>query len=281
MHRLIVPVALTTPTSRTPAQQFILRASNLSSGTIAKAERHHPPTRLHSGRPPTAPYHLRQSGGGDRTRPRRFQPVSVRPHHRPGLPHTISGIFSTSNIASAVAGQDYTAVRTTWTIGAGARATRVGVPILSDNIQEGRERFRATASITSGNATFTDGTRVATATGLIDNRVAGVTLAVSDFTVANRGDTANVRVFKTGTTTETIYYTASTYGTDSAVAGEEYNRINNLPQSIAPNATFDTFPITTLVPTEDKGITNFGVRIGSPRGATISDATGIVTYLLT
>ena len=277
VHRLIVPVALTTPTSRTPAQQFILRASNLSSGTIAKADG---TIRLpaYTPAPQTLPRVTFASAGAV---------IEPGPGGQSNAVFTftldraadanIGGSFSTSDINSAVANQDYRPAIGIWSIGAGSRSTRVLVPILADTIAEGRERFRATATLTTRNARFADGTLTATATGLIDDRPAGVTIAVQDLTVPSRGGTAVVRVTKTGTTTQNVYFTADTVDIQSAQPGVDYEPLANSRRAVQATRTSDSIPITIPTPTDDQPQETFRVRITNPRNATISRSSALIT----
>ena len=274
---LTIPVPLITPTSTTPVQTFRVRVSNLSSGRIAKADgivtlpAYTPapralPVVTFSNRGAV----IEPGAGGTNNSEFVFLLNQVSST-------SVSGVFQTSDINSAVAGRDYTATRVRWRIAPGSRGTTIRVPILHDLIDEGRERFRATATIDSGNANFPDGTRTATATGLIDNRAAAVALAVDDVSVTVRGANINVPVRKIGTTTQNVSFQLSTYDTNSATAGEDYLAVSNQTGIIRPDATSTTVLIRTLRPRVSQGIEDFGVRLSNPQGAVITDSTARIT----
>ena len=272
-----VTVPLITPTSTTPRQTFRVRISNISSGaTIAKADgivtlpAYTPAPRAL----PTVTFSNRgavtEPGAGATN-----NSVFVLSLNQVS-PTAVTGVFQTSDINSAVAGRDYTATRTRWRIGAGSRSTTINVPILYDVITEGRERFRATATIDSGNANFADGTRLNTATGLIDNRVAQVSLSIPDQTASRIGQNL-LRVNKSGDTQERVNYSASTFSRNSAVAGTDYDRLTGYRGSIAPLAGFGSFPFNVLLPAQARGITNLGIRLSDPRHAVIADGIANIT----
>ena len=276
VNRLEVPVSLITPTTRTPRQTFILRASNLSAGTIEQADgtitlpAYTPAVR----RVPEVVFAnagaVIEPGPGSSSNSVFTFTISE------AFNQAISGSFRTQNINSAVAGTDYTATTATWTIGEGSRSTRVLVPILNDNVSEGRERFRAIAGIDSGNARFDNGELTDTATGLIDDRPADVSISVGDVTAMERGGMVAVPVTRTGVSTQAVNFRAETFSTDSATAGEDYVPLRSWNGVILANRNVSFVDVRTLL-RGAQGIEHFGVRLSNPRNAVIDDGVARVT----
>ena len=275
---LTVPIALATPTSRVPIQRFILRASNLSSGTINKADG---TITLPAYNPPVVrvpEVSISNDGAVSEPGPGQTAKSVFTIKLNEVATENISGTFWTEYINSAVADVDYGSISPRqplrWSIGRGSISTKVEVNILPDTVQEGRERFRGRIALDRGvNARITDDS----ASGVIDNRAAGVSLSVADFTASERGGRIRVPVTKSGTTNERVFFEAETYDTNSATDGEDYRGISRWRAAIQPDRSSVDIPIDTLL-RGAQGIENFGLRITNPEGgATIDDGNALIT----
>ena len=276
-----VPIDIIRPTGRVSRGQFILRASQLSVGTLTKADG---TITLPAYEPvvQTTPYISLSSG--QQTEPSsgtvnmEFTVTASKVWSQ-----DISGSFITRS-GTALPGSDYgiagstRQVSGTWTIPVGQRTTTINIPILADTVEDINETFTVRIAIDTGNARFRQNQTSLTATGTIINRRQYTSsLSVGDITATERGGFVEVPVTRTGSTAQSITFQANTVPTGSAAAGLDYTATNFRSAVIVQGRTSTTLRVPTLLrgaqPEE-----NFGVRIHSPSsGVSISDDRGIVT----
>ena len=279
-----IAIDIIRPTGRVSSATFILRAGSPSPGlTIGRSDGR---ITLPAYEPVVRTLPFVEMGSGSQTEPVAGATTLMNFTIRLSRAWTsrVEGRFYTANITATArrpgqtSGGDYQSVNTGWSIPVGQTSTVVRVPIYADTQNEVNETFRANLTISSGNARFRTGRGILTATGTIRNRAqATSTISVGDITAVERGGNVQVPVTRTGSTSQSIQFEASTYSTGSATAGQDYDGLNNRRGIFSAGRSAGSI----TVPTHLRGAQpreTFGLRIHSPStGVTIARDRGIVT----
>jgi hypothetical protein len=180
----------------------------------------------------------------------------------------ITVTYTTSN-GTATAGSDYTATTGTATIAAGQTCTSIDVPITDDNLGEPTETINITLTNPNG-ATVTDPTAVISIT---DNDAP--TLSVTDVVVNENAGTATVQICASNASTVPMTVTYTT-ANGTATSGTDYTA-STATATIAIGQTCTVVTVPIIDDTNSESPETFTVNLTNPSGATITDATGVIT----
>jgi hypothetical protein len=184
----------------------------------------------------------------------------------------ISVAYATAN-ASALAGQDYTAVSGTASIPAGATSTQVTVVVTSDLLDEPSETFQVNLSSPT-NATIGDNQGI----GTITDDDPTPSLRINDVTITEPASGAVNAVFTVTLSAASGRMVTVNYATANvtAVAPGDYTATSGA-LSFAPGIT----SLQILVPIRADGTTEatetFYVNLSGASAASIADARGVGT----
>lgn len=151
-------------------------------------------------------------------------------------PLTVNFTVATGSPANAVAayavnGTDYTSIGTNVVIPAGASSAPITITPINDALVEGIEKVQVTLST---NAAYIRGTSTAVTAKIIDDDIPNVTIAATDATANENGDTATFTITRTGSTTAplTVHYSSG----GDALHGTDYQPLAGYV-TIAPGQT--------------------------------------------
>jgi ELWxxDGT repeat protein len=181
--------------------------------------------------------------------------------------------YSTQN-ATALAGEDYTAVSGTLPFPSGSTSQTVTVPVLGDVVDETTETFRVLLSASTGPG-------ISGGTGTVTITDDDTTMAVAD-AGANEGNTGTSLLTVTVTTLEayksdfTVDYTTLAGGAQPATPGVDYVATSGtlfFPQGTKSR----TFTVTVNGDVIDEPAETFLVQISNSTGPTILDGEAVGT----
>ena len=186
---------------------------------------------------------------------------------------SVSVNYATAN-GTAAAGQDYTAVAvTTLTFAPGQTSQTIAVAVLGDLVAEANETFFVNLT-TPVNATISDAQGV----GTIANDE-GVSLSISDVTVAETNAAGVNAVFTVSLSTTSSQTVSVTFATanNTAVAPADYSARTATVLSFSPGSSSATITVAIAGDTRDENNETFFVNLTSPVNATIADSQGVGT----
>jgi hypothetical protein len=172
--------------------------------------------------------------------------------------------YATSN-GTATAGQDYTAVAGTLSLGPNVTSLTFGVAILQDTLTEGAETINLTLSNPGGGAVL--GTPSAAVLTINANDAPKLQFSSATYAIPEGPDTRLVTVTRTGGfgTSVTVQY-ATSNGT--ATAGQDYTAVAGT-LSFGPHVTSLTFGVAILQDTLTEGAETINLTLSSPGGGAV------------
>lgn len=177
-------------------------------------------------------------------------------------------VQATTADGTATAGDDYTATATALSFAPGETSAMVLVDTATDAITEGDETLTVSLSSPTGDAMIADGSSTVTimeSAPLLSVADAGTT----------EGSTATVVVTLSAQSSQTITVRLTT-ADDTATVGEDYTAVDT-EMTFPPGQTTAEVLVATVDDTLFEGDEAVTIALGSPSGATIGDATAVLT----
>jgi hypothetical protein len=172
---------------------------------------------------------------------------------------------------TATAPDDYTAGGDELAFPPGQTSAQITVPVVGDRASEQDETFAVRLS-EAGNATIADGSAVVT---VVNDDSGGPELSVDDVTVAEDAGQAAVTVRLSAASAEPVSVRVATVE-GSASEQVDYAGVDTRV-TFEPGATTVSVPVSVVEDAVPEGDETFAVTLSSPAGATIGDATAVVT----
>lgn len=187
--------------------------------------------------------------------------------------------YATANAGSgsgfAASGSDFTAASGTLTFLATETSKPVAVTINNaDAAAEGKEIFVLNLSNASAGSAIRDAQGV----GTILDAAATPTLRVNDAGVEEEEGTVTVTILLDGDTASNVTVNVAT-SNGTATSGSDYTAVPSTPLTFLPGETSKNVSVSILADATGEVAQTFNVTISGAVGATISDATGVVTII--
>lgn len=187
---------------------------------------------------------------------------------------TVSFVVATQASGTATPGSDFYGRGQSYTLGSGQTSANFDVTIVDDGTTESTETFGARILSPSG-ATITDGNATAS---IIDNDSGGggATLSIADTAVDEDAGPASFTVTRSGDTSTTVSFVVATVANGSATPGSDfYGRSQSY--TLGAGQTTATFDVIVVDDAATESTEDFGARIISPSGASVTDGNATAT----